>query len=151
MVLYPDTVNFADIQWRGVTLVTVDRIATRDIVSFDDSSRHPVFADATQVKTIVKIRSELSGITPTVDISQAPFNEVPMPGTMGLLTCTLIAGRGGQVSGGDTRMSCTAVVMACTHEVQAGGKRPGVVRTVILVALLTPGISDPLTFESLTG
>jgi hypothetical protein len=148
MILFPSRVAFADVVWRGVTMVAIDRSANREIVMFGEGGAHAVFADVPEIKTVIKVRSELTGssLSEIADGIRVPDN--PGPGMTGLLTLTVVAGRGGQGPGGDARISCSATVLGCTHEFTGTGKRAGVVRIITLVAVSTSG-NDPVTVQEL--
>lgn len=129
LVLNPRRVVFAGTEWPGVTLVAVDREATRVAVEWGDAGPHPTFADVTEQRVGVRVVIELGD----EDVGS------PVPGAAG--TLSFHTSRSGS-EGGRRRVSMSAVVTGVSHELSL---KRGAVRTIDLVAVSADGAADPVT------
>lgn len=132
LVISPREVTFDGERWEGVSLIAVDRRASRRVVEWSDAGPHAVFADVAEEAVTLRIVQE---------------NQRDDPGT-------LRPGREGElrfeagVAGTDAgrigvRARC--VVTDVTHEI---GLKRGCVREVRLAALSDDGAADPITTEA---
>ena len=128
LILNPRQVTFAGTPWHDVTLIALDRQATRLVVEHSDLGPHPTFADAPQQRTTLKVVADLH-------TSLA----APSPGDMGLLTFTTSPTASDASA---QTLSAACVVTSITHELNL--KRPPT-RTIELIAISEDGATNPIT------
>lgn len=131
LLLSPRVVSFGGLEWTHVALVAIDRETERAALEFGDLGPHPVFADAPEQTTRIKVVQELS----SEDLGS------PRPGEVGALvlhTSPTATNRPRM------RLSATACVESVAHEVSL---KRGTLRTIVLVALSVDGAADPITTE----
>jgi len=128
LVLSPRMVRFGGKTWANVSLVAVDRVATRTGVEWGDRGPHVVFADVAEQRVNARVVVELDAD----DVGS------PVPGDAGLLSFyTSLSGS----ESGRVRVSMQAVVTGVSHELSL---KRGVVRTVDLVGVSSDGAADPV-------
>jgi hypothetical protein len=127
LILNPRQVMFAGSPWNDVTLIALDRTATRLIVEHTDHGPHPAFADAPEQRTTLRVVMDLPGM------------DAPAPGDIGTLSFTTSPTASDASA---QTMSATCVVTGVTHEIAL--KRPPT-RTIELIALSPDGAADPIT------
>lgn len=132
LLLAPRTVSFGEVVWQNVTLVAIDRETSRAALDFGDLGPHPVFADAPEQTTRLRVIQELG----------ADDLGAPRPGEIG--TVTLFTSPTA-TSRPRMKLSVLACVESVTHEVSL---KRGTHRTITLLALSPDGASDPITTES---
>ncbi len=142
LVLNPWRVRFGDTVWDGVVGVTVDRSATRELISWDDAGPEVAFADAPERRVTVTVTQSLA----SDDFS------VPRPGDAGdLVVFASPAGSEAQ----RRRVTVPAVVLRVTHDVslrQRGGSRAAeVTRKIVLIGVSSDGVADPVSVEAVSG
>ena len=128
LILNPRQVTFNSTTWPDVTLVSIDRTATRLALDWSDDGPHPTFADVPEQRIDVKVVADLSGSSVTP----------PIPGDEGELSFVTSPTAS---DGSRRRVTMTCIITGVSHEVSL--KRPGV-RTIDLVAISTDGHTDPV-------
>jgi hypothetical protein len=139
MLLHPTTVQFGDLGLDGVVGLTIDRLAAREIVEFDDAGPHAAFADVSEVRTM---------ITLTRRLTQATL-DTPMPGMMAELSFTSASG---SHDAGRARVWAIAVLREARHALADGGGRGGAsaMQTLTFIAVSDDGgATDPVHVEPL--
>jgi hypothetical protein len=131
LILNPREVTFGAAAWPNVTLLSIDRTATRLALNWSDSGPHPTFADAPEQRTDIKVLIEVDrdeGTTPRPG-DQATLSFVTSP-----------------TASDATRrcVSTAAVVTAVNHELSL---KRGAIRTIDLVAISPDGTTDPLSIQ----
>lgn len=132
LLLSPRTVMFGETSWQNVTLVAIDRLTTRAALDYSDFGPHPIFADAPEQTTRIKVIQELG----------ADDLGAPRPGETGTLTLFTSPTATNRPR---TKLSTLASVESVTHEVSL---KRGTHRTITLIALSPDGATDPITTES---
>ena len=127
----PRTVTFGTSTWTEIAAVTIDRSTTRLALDHGDAGPHPVFADAAEQATRIKVVQELA----SDDLG------APRPGELSTLSLTTSPAA---ADGPRTRVEAIACVESVTHEVSL---RRGTLRTITLVAVSPDGSTDPITTE----
>lgn len=130
LAINPTLVKFGAKQWPDVTLVAIDRTATRLAADWTDTGPHPTFVDAPEQRTEIKV----------VRAVMRDDLDDPRPGQIG--TLTFHASPGG-TDAGRVRISVNAVVAAVRHEFTAKGAS----RIVQLLAVSPDGATDPVTIS----
>lgn len=131
LILHPRTVSFGTSLWEGVSVVTVDREASRLAIEHDDAGPHALFVDAPEQVTRLKLVQELG----REELGS------PKPGEVETLTLYTAP------SASDarrTRVVALCCVESVTHEVST---KRGTFRTITLIALSPDGETDPITLE----
>lgn len=131
LLLSPRTVAFGMSQWVNVSLVAIDRETARPALEFSDAGPHPVFADAPEQTTRIKVVQELAGD----DLGAPRPGET---GTLELFTAPTATNRPRM------RFRAEACVESVTHEVSL---KRGTLRTITLIAISSDGAADPITTE----
>ena len=112
MLLHPRSVNFGDLVLDGVVALVIDRIATREIVEFDEAGPHAAFADVSEVRTVITLTRRLNHAT----------LDTPMPGMLAELSFTSASG---SHDAGRARVRAMAVLRETRHTLADGGGRGG--------------------------
>lgn len=139
MLLHPTTVAFGELTLDAVTGLTIDRLAAREIVEFNDLGPHASFVDVSELRTV---------ITLTRRLSQATLS-TPLPGTMAELRFTSASG---SHDAGRVRVRVLAVLREARHTLTDSGGRGGASATQTLTFIAVSddgGASDPLVIEAL--
>jgi hypothetical protein len=129
LILNPREVTFSGAAWPNVTVVAIDRKATRLAVSWSDNGPHPTFADAPEQDATVRV---------VMDVEREDIDG-PRPGergTLGFVTSPTAS------DASRRRVAVTCVVTGVAHELSF---ERGSVRTVNLIALSTNGAADPIS------
>ncbi len=129
LILNPRNVRFGSLVLDDVRSVSIDRVATREIVEWSDFGPHAVFADAPERKVTIRLVRELTrdGL------------DAPLPGdsdTLSLRTSPNASDAGG------TSVSASAVVTRVTHELLGQARA---LQKIEFVAISTSGDTDPVT------
>lgn len=128
LILNPSRVLFAGAAWEDVTLVAVERTASRVVREWGDAGPHVVLADAPEQRVDVRVERSL--------VRDGP--DGPRPGDSGELSfCTSPTGS----EAGRVRVRAVCVVLSSRYELS--GKR-GAVRVVELAAVSADGAADPV-------
>jgi len=127
LLLNPQLVTFGSLTLDPVALISIDRVAARQVLDWSDAGPYPVLADAPEQRVTIKLVQDLSQ-----DLS------APRPGDQATL-----AFHASPTLATATRrkLSCTAVVMSVTHELSL---KRGLTRTIELAALSPDGATDPI-------
>lgn len=132
LILNPRSIVFGGTRFENVLLVAIDREAKRLALEWTDLGPHVAFADVPEQLVSVKVVQEVMDGAP----------DGPRPGESG--TLSLVASGTGSDSG-RLRLSATAVVKACTHEIVTSGRGLGARRTVEFVLVSSTGATDPIS------
>lgn len=130
LVLAPQRVRFDLTEWTDVSLIAVDRAATREAVEWMDLGPHPTFADVPEQRTTVRVVRRLD----RGDLA------APTPGQAGTLAFEVSPAA---TETGRRTHSAPCVVLGVRHELGIGAKGPTATQTIELVALSTDGAADP--------
>jgi hypothetical protein len=130
LILNPRRVTFAGTQWNDVTLVAIDRAATRLAVGYSDNGPHPTFADAPEQRTTVRV---------VMDASSGLV--APRPGDAGTLSLTTSPTASDAAA---QTLTASCVVTRVSHEL---GLKHTPTRTIEFIALSTNGAADPITIS----
>ena len=129
VILNPTSVRFGDGVLEGVSSVSIDRVAEREVVEWSDAGPHAAFADVPEQRINARIVQAL----PRGAI------DAPRPGDMAMLSL---------VTQGDdqsrVKVSANAVVTRVTHAVRDAIKGDGITRTIELVLVSSDGLADPI-------
>ncbi len=130
LVLSPESVEFEGESWPAVELISIDRTSKREVVEVGDAGPQVVFVDVPERRVNVRVvrrieRSELDSVRPG-DAGELSFR----------------AGFG-QTDAGWSEVSLDAVVTRVTHEFERGGVK----RVVVMVAVSSDGVTDPVRVE----
>jgi len=130
LVLSPESVEFEGESWPAVELISIDRTSKREVVEFGDAGPQVVFVDVPERRVNVRVvrrieRSELDSVR---------------PGDAGELSFRAGFGR---TDAGWSEVSLDAVVTRVTHEFERGGVK----RVVVMVAVSSDGVTDPVRVE----
>ncbi|QOJ00589.1 MAG: hypothetical protein HRU70_08830 [Phycisphaeraceae bacterium] len=148
VVLHPAVVRFAGARLEGVTRLTVDRSAAREVEAWGDLGPYAVMADVAEQRVTAEVRQTLT----------REALDGPRPGEAGeLVAYTAPAGS----DAGRRKLTASAVVRSCVHRVgvgarggwggagRGGGSGGGggeVAERVIVFVLVSPdGAADPVT------
>lgn len=126
--LNPASVTLLGKTLDGVTLVLVDRRATKLALERGDLGPHCVFADAPEQRVVVRVERAVSAD------EAAPAK----PGEQGALAFRTGVGSD---NAGVRSYSATVVVMAVEHEIR---RRGGARQVIEMVALSATGADDPI-------
>jgi hypothetical protein len=126
IILRPDRVTFAGVNWNGVERLAIDRLGTRVVRGWSEDGPHATFVDVPE--QTVRVRVALAA-------DRTMLNS-PRPGDLGQLRVEL-AGGGDE---GRRLVRIDAVVESVTHDI-AGSRA---VRTVTLTAVSDEGDDDPV-------
>ena len=133
VILNPTSVRFGDECLEGVTSVTIDRVAERELVEWSDLGPHVVLADTPEQRVNARLVQSL----------QRGTIESPRPGDMATLSFLTQGDDQSRVE-----VSATAVVTRVTHAVRDAGKCDGFTRTIELVLVSSDGSADPVSLEA---
>ncbi|MFI4894352.1 MAG: hypothetical protein ACIAQ0_13120 [Phycisphaerales bacterium JB058] len=130
LVLSPESVEFEGESWPAVELISIDRTSKREVVEVGDAGPQVVFVDVPERRVNVRVvrrieRSELDSVR---------------PGDAGELSFRAGFGR---TDAGWSEVSLDAVVTRVTHEFERGGVK----RVVLMVAVSSDGVTDPVRVE----
>ncbi|MFI4872750.1 MAG: hypothetical protein ACIARQ_13125 [Phycisphaerales bacterium JB061] len=130
LVLSPESVEFEGESWPAVELISIDRTSKREVVEVGDAGPQVVFVDVPERRVNVRVvrrieRSELDSVR---------------PGDAGELSFRAGFGR---TDAGWSEVSLDAVVTRVTHEFERGGVK----RVVVMVAVSSDGVTDPVRVE----
>ena len=130
LVLSPESVEFEGESWPAVELISIDRTSKREVVEVGDAGPQVVFVDVPERRVNVRVvrrieRSELDSVR---------------PGDAGELSFRAGFGR---TDAGWSEVSLNAVVTRVTHEFERGGVK----RVVVMVAVSSDGVTDPVRVE----
>lgn len=127
VILNPTTARLGGMLLEGVTLVVVDRSASREAVEWSDQGPHVVFADMPEQRVTIRVVQDVprGGIT------------VPRPGEAAELSL-VTQGEGDDHS--RVRVWASVVVLRVTHAL----KESGLTRTIEMIAVSGDGASDPV-------
>lgn len=134
LILNPRSVSFGATTYPDVLLVAIDRSAKRLALEWSDLGPHVAFADVPEQIITVKLVQEVMDGSPNG----------PGPGESA--TLTFVTSPTGSDSAA-VRLTATAVVTSCTHEITTGGRNIGARRTVEFVLVSATGAADPAWFE----
>ncbi len=135
LLLNPREVSFGGEVWEDVSVVVVDRSASRAVKEWSDLGPQVVLADAPEQLVTVRVVQHVA----RDDIGS------PKPGETGELVFHT------SPSGTDSprkRVLVACVVMDVMHELSL---KNGAVRTVKLVAVSSDGVVDPVVVEDADG
>ena len=135
LILNPRQVTFAAADWPNVSLLSIDRKATRLAIGWSDGGPYPTFADAPEQRVDVQILME---------VEREDIN-LPRPGDQGTLSLVTSPTA---TDAGRRRIAMTAVITGIAHELSL---RKGAVRTINLTAISPDGAADPITISDVTG
>lgn len=132
LILNPSRVRFAGVPWEDVTLVAIDRGATKTLTEWSDSGPHVVLVDVPEQKVTIRVERQLmrDGL------------EAPRPGDLGEVSFHA-SPMGSEAARVRVRAMC--VVIGVTHELSA---RRGAVRTIEMIAVSTDGAADPVVVSA---
>lgn len=128
LVLNPERVTFAGQSWEGVESIAIDRLAHRLVQEWSDAGPQMVWADVPEQRVRLALVQRLD----------RGAIEGPLPGALGLLRFE--AARSGSDAGRVT-IEAQVVVGDVRHEVT----RKGGLRSIVLWALSSDGVSDPVS------
>lgn len=137
MLLHPNTVEFGALQLDGVVGLTIDRLAAREIVEFDDAGPHAAFADVSEVRTVITLTRRLTRAT----------LDTPMPGMLAELS---FASASGSHDAGRVRVWAMAVLREARHTLADGVGRgaASAMQTLTFIAVSDDGGgTDPVHVE----
>lgn len=127
LVLNPEEVTFAGQAWPGVESIAIDRLAPRLVQEWSDAGPQVVWTDAPEQRVRIALVQRLD--SGSIDS--------PLPGVLGLLRFE--AARSASDAGRVT-IEAQVVVGDVRHEVT----RKGGLRSIVLWALSSDGVSDPI-------
>lgn len=128
LILNPRLVKFGPSVWSDVTLIAIDRDASRLALEWSDLGPHPVFADAPEQRLTIRVVQEIA----RDDL------DTPRPGDQATLVFYT------SPTGADARrrkVTVTAVVTGVSHELSL---TRGTQRRTTLTALSPTGAADPV-------
>jgi len=131
LVLNPSHVRFKGEALEGVSAVSVDRVATREVVEWTELGPHVAFADVAEQRVTLSIvrdvaGEELSGLEP------GEQGEVSF-----IVSRTAADGR-------RRRVSAEGVVTRIAHKVDVGKRAT---QTITLIAVSSDGQAEPVAVE----
>ena len=134
LILNPRQVRFGPSTWADVSLVAIDRDASRLALEWSDMGPHPVMADAPEQRLTIRVVQE---------VSRDDLNS-PRPGDLGTLTLFT------SPTGADARrrkVTCSCVITGVSHDLSLSR---GTQRRITLTALSPDGAADPITVADAT-
>jgi len=130
LLLNPPLVRFGSHTWTDVALLAIDRTTTRPAEEWSDAGPHPVFADAPEQRTQIRVvrdllRDDLASHKPG-DQAALTFHTSPTTSDAARRQFTIPA----------------AVITSVTHELATARHAR---QTITLIALSPDGATDPIT------
>lgn len=129
LILNPREVRFGIQRWKDARIITIDRLAVREVVEWGDLGPHPTFADVPRSRVRVRVVMDAG----------PDMEDAPHPGETDTLAFTASPSGG---ESGRRVVETTCVVISVAHDINTA---KGATRTIEFVAISTDGAADPIT------